>query len=107
MYASQELPILYGMRTCRDFVKTGWRMGTCVRQSKDAFLNVNVDKSKQGRTLVFRGLLGLVKDRDLSIFWRVVFRRKFTICFRSCNIKLRHYVTSSTKVDPEFVRKLI
>ena len=42
-------------------------MGTCVRQSKDAFLNVNVDKSKQGRTLLFRGLLGLVKDRDLSI----------------------------------------
>ena len=23
-------------------------MGTCVRQSKDAFINVNVDKSKQG-----------------------------------------------------------
>ena len=42
-------------------------MGTCVRQSKDAFLNVNVDKSKQGHTLVFRGLLGLVKDRDLLI----------------------------------------
>ena len=42
-------------------------MGTCVRQSKDAFLDVNVDKRKQGRTLLFRGLLGLVKDRDLSI----------------------------------------
>ena len=67
MSASQELTILYGMRTCHDFVKIGWRMGTCVRQSKDAFLNVNVDKSKQGRTLLFRGLLGLVKDRDLSI----------------------------------------
>lgn len=39
-------------------------MGTCVRQSKDAFLNVNVDKSKQGRTLLLQGLLGLVKDRD-------------------------------------------
>ena len=54
--------------TCRDFVKIGWRMGTCVRQSKDAFLNVNVDKSKQGRTLLFRGLLGLVKDRDFFDF---------------------------------------
>ena len=67
MSASQELTILYGMRTCHDFVKIGWRMGTCVRQSKDAFLDVNVDKRKQGRTLLFRGLLGLVKDRDLSI----------------------------------------
>ena len=81
-------------------------MCTCVRQSKDAFLNVNMDKSKQGRTLVFRGLLGLVKDRDLSIL-TCCFRHKFTICFRSCNIKLRHYITSSTKVDTEFVRKLI
>lgn len=53
--------------TCRDFAKIGWRICTFVRQSKDAFRNVNVDKSKQGRTLVFRGLLGLVKDRDLSI----------------------------------------
>ena len=67
MSASQELTILYGMRTCHDFVKIGWRMGTRVRQSKDAFLDVNVDKRKQGRTLLFRGLLGLVKDRDLSI----------------------------------------
>ena len=57
-------------------------MGTCVRQSKDAFLNVNVDKSKQGRTLVFRGLLGLVKDRDLTIL-TVVFLDKFTICFHA------------------------
>ena len=74
MSASQELTILYGMRTCHDFVKIGWHMGTCVRQSKDAFLNVNVDKSKQGRTLVFRVLLGLVKDRDLTILTCCFFR---------------------------------
>lgn len=29
------------------FVKIGWRMCACVRQSKDAFLNVNVDKSEE------------------------------------------------------------
>ena len=33
--------------TYPDFVKIGWRMCACVRQSKDAFLNVNVDKSEE------------------------------------------------------------
>lgn len=66
----------------------------------------------KGHTLVVRGLFRLVKDRKFSILTCcVVFDKNLRSLFIHATYKtlrdMRHYVTSSTKVDPEFVRKLI